>query len=201
MSAPIFQGDILFYQRLLKASGYYNDTLDGRWGTNTEAADIAFAADAAGLQARLGTFDTRSEKNIATLHIKAQELARQFMRAVANFEVTVRIISGARSYAEQDVLFAQGRTTPGRIVTNAEGGESNHNFAIAWDIGLFDGGEYLDGDTPRERRLYADASRLRPPNLEWGGDWTNPDTPHYQLPTGLVIREVRGRFERGQAYV
>ena len=91
MSAPIFQDDILFYQRLLKASGYYNDTLDGRWGGNTDAADQAFVADSAQLATRLGTFDSRTEKNIATLHIKAQELARQFMQAVAGFEVTVKI--------------------------------------------------------------------------------------------------------------
>ena len=201
MSAPIFQDDILFYQRLLKASGYYNDTLDGRWGGNTDAADQAFVADSAQLATRLGTFDSRTEKNIATLHIKAQELARQFMQAVAGFEVTVKIISGARSYAEQDAIFAQGRTRPGRIVTNARGGESNHNFAIAWDVGLFDGGEYLDGDTSREQNLYAALAQLRPSTLEWGGNWTKKDPPHYQLPTGLSISDVRSRFESGRAYV
>jgi len=201
MSASIFQDDILFYQRLLKCSGYYNDILDGRWGKNTDDADKAFAADAARIQTALGTFDSRSEKCIATLHIKAQEMARKFLQGAAGFEVTVRIISGARSYAEQDALFAQGRTKPGNIVTNAEGGESNHNFAIAWDVGLFDGGEYLDGDTPREAGLYKKLAKIRPADLEWGGDWTKPDQPHYQLPTGLKISEVRSRFEGGQAYV
>jgi len=201
MSASIFQDDILFYQRLLKCSGYYNDILDGRWGKNTDDADNAFATDAARLQTALGTFDSRSEKCIATLHIKAQEMARKFLQTVAGFEVTVRIISGARSYAEQDALFAQGRTKPGKIVTHARGGESNHNFAIAWDVGLFDGGEYLDGDTAREDALYVKLSKMRPADLEWGGDWSDPDHPHYQLPTGLRISEVRNHFEGGQAYV
>jgi peptidoglycan L-alanyl-D-glutamate endopeptidase CwlK len=202
MSAPIFQDDILFYQRLLSACGYYKDTLDGRWGKNTDAADQAFTADAEKLKQQLGTFDPRSETNIATLHVKAQELARKFMKAVAGFEVTVRIISGTRTYAEQDRLFAQGRTAPGKIVTKAKGGESNHNFGIAWDVGLFRGGEYLDGDTAAEEALYIKLAQLKPAGLEWGGDWTGfKDRPHYQVATpGLSTTQVRARFEQGQSY-
>jgi hypothetical protein len=45
-----------------------------------------------------------------------------------------------RSFAEQDALYAQGRTKPGKIVTKARGGFSNHNFGVAFDIGVFKGG-------------------------------------------------------------
>nr|WP_295770097.1 M15 family metallopeptidase [Rhodoferax sp.] len=41
-----------------------------------------------------------------------------------------------RSCAEQDALYAQGRTAPGNKVTNAKSGDSNHNFGIAFDIGV-----------------------------------------------------------------
>jgi D-alanyl-D-alanine carboxypeptidase len=41
---------------------------------------------------------------------------------------------GFRTYAEQDALYQQGRTTPGSIVTHARGGKSLHNFGLAIDF-------------------------------------------------------------------
>src|SRR6478735_5807766 len=83
------------------------------------------------------TFDKRTEGNIATLVPKAQEKARQFMTAILPIleekGCTAKIISGTRSYDEQDDLYAKGRTVAGAKVTNARGGYSNHNFGIAWD--------------------------------------------------------------------
>jgi peptidoglycan L-alanyl-D-glutamate endopeptidase CwlK len=181
----------------LSACGYYKGTLDGKWGKHTDDADKAFTADSEKLGQKHGTFDSRSEKNIATLHIKAQDLARQFMKAAAGYEVTVRIISGTRTYAEQDALFAK---IP--KVTKAKGGQSNHNFGIAWDVGLFNGGEYLDGNTAAETALYKKLSQLKPAGLDWGGDWTSfKDFPHYQVSTGKTASQVRKLFEKGDAYV
>jgi hypothetical protein len=42
MSYVFFKADILFYQRFLKANGFYTDKLDGQWGKKTDAADTAF---------------------------------------------------------------------------------------------------------------------------------------------------------------
>ena len=42
-------------------------------------------------------------------------------RAICRFTHTLR------TFAEQDKLFAQGRTAPGKIVTRARGGQSYHN--------------------------------------------------------------------------
>lgn len=143
------------------------------------------------------TFDDRTEKNIATLHPKAQEAARKFMAAILpeleRQGYTARIISGTRSYAEQDALYAKGRTTPGPRVTNARGGYSNHNFGIAWDIGIFQGKVYL-GESP----LYLACGAIgRAQGLEWGGDWKSfPDTPHYQVKTGKTMAELRALVAR-----
>lgn len=41
--------------------------------------------------------------------------------------------SGFRTFYNQDQLYAQGRTLPGSIVTNAKGGESAHNYGCATD--------------------------------------------------------------------
>ncbi len=148
------------------------------------------------------TFDPRSEKNIATLIPKAQAAARAFLEraraALAPHGVDVRIISGTRSYAEQNALYAQGRTKPGPKVTNARGGYSNHNFGVAWDVGLFKGTQYL-GESPLYKTLGPIGEAL---GLEWGGRWrTMRDEPHYELKTGLTMAQKRERVAAGKPLV
>lgn len=146
----------------------------------------------------------RTERLIQTLHLKAQETARIFMTRALNTVIDVRIISGTRTYEEQNALFRKGRFgNPGPRVTNARGGQSNHNFGIAWDIGIFQNGAYL-GDSP----LYDQMAQiiLNTPDLAnrliWGGNWHSfQDRPHYQLVTGFSITELRQRFEAGEAYI
>ena len=48
------------------------------------------------------------------------------------------ITSGFRSVADQNTLYAQGRTQPGNIVTNARGGRSLHNYGLAVDVADID---------------------------------------------------------------
>ena len=88
--------------------------------------------------------DDRSEKAIATLLPQVQPHARALVKKAAQHGITIKVIGGLRTYEEQNELFAQGRTKPGRIVTNARGGFSNHNFGIAFDVGVFEGANYLD---------------------------------------------------------
>jgi peptidoglycan LD-endopeptidase CwlK len=96
--------------------------------------------------------DDRSERSIATLLPKIQPYARALVAKAAANGITIKVISGLRTDEEQNDLYAQGRTKPGRIVTNARGGYSNHNFGIAFDIGVFDGGSYLD-ESPKYKAV------------------------------------------------
>lgn len=144
------------------------------------------------------TFDERTEKNLATLLPKAAEVARKFLAAAADYlkdtNIIVKVISGTRTYAEQNALYSQGRTAPGRIVTKARGGYSNHNFGVAFDIGLFLAGKYLD-ESPIYRKLGTVGESA---GLEWGGRWTSmTDEPHYQVPTGLTLAQMRDYKSRG----
>lgn len=140
-------------------------------------------------------FDDRTEKCIATLLPKVQEQAREFLRRLQAAGIPAKIISGTRTYAEQDALYAQGRTKPGAVVTKARGGFSNHNFGIAWDIGIFTGGTYQP-----ESPLYAKAGAIgREMGLEWGGDWkTIVDLPHFQCKTGLTLAQLRALHNQGK---
>ncbi|WP_442780551.1 M15 family metallopeptidase [Bacillus sp. Au-Bac7] len=58
------------------------------------------------------------------------------MEQAHNEGIYVLITDGYLSYAEQDALYAQGRTKPGEIFTNANGGQSKHNFGIVVDYCL-----------------------------------------------------------------
>lgn len=120
----------------------------------------------------------RSEKVIASLHLRVRPYARALYFKAREHGITINIISGTRTYAEQDALYAQGRTRPGNVVTNARGGHSNHNFGIAFDIGLFERNQYL-GESPMYKAVGTLGVEL---GLEWGGNWkTIVDQPHYQL--------------------
>lgn len=200
MSNRLFGEDVLFFQRLLKSEGFYQGALDGLWGRISEGAANAFDTEYEKLKDEFGTFDRRTEQQISSLSIRAQREAREFMARALSRGVNVKIISGTRTYAEQNQLFRQGRFgNPGPVITRARGGQSNHNFGIAWDIGIFaQDGAYSTNETD-----YDAVAEYAVGSLVWGGRWRSfKDSPHYQLATTQKqIAWVRDRFEQGQAYV
>ncbi len=144
--------------------------------------------------------DPRSEKNIATLLPEVQPEARALVQKAALNGIRIKIISALRTFAEQDELFAQGRTKPGKKVTNARGGFSNHNFGIAFDVGVFEGNKYL----PESVKYKAVGVLGTDLGLEWGGNWkTIVDQPHFQLrPTWaaeLTEREMLAELRERRA--
>lgn len=122
--------------------------------------------------------DARSEGNIATLHPQVRPLARALIQKAAQRGIKAVITSGTRTYAEQNDLYEQGRSKPGKVVTNARGGQSNHNFGIAFDITLFDGASPV-WESPKYKTVGQIGKSL---GLNWGGDWASiKDEPHFEL--------------------
>ncbi|MCY1692620.1 M15 family metallopeptidase [Exiguobacterium sp. SL14] len=97
--------------------------------------------------------------------------------------IYVGVAQGYRSIAEQNRLYAQGRTTPGPIVTNARGGQSNHNRGIAVDLFQYskDGTQALFRNDSAFQTIVTAMKRR---GFSWGGDWTSfKDYPHFELLT------------------
>ena len=141
--------------------------------------------------------NARSEAMIATLLPEVQAYARALYHRAAGQGITINVICGTRTYAEQDALYAKGRTAPGSKVTNARAGHSNHNFGLAFDIGVFSGRQYL----PSSGMYKAVGALGTELGLEWGGNWkTFEDQPHFQLrPTwaaGMNGRDMLAELRR-----
>ncbi len=127
-------------------------------------------------------------------------LAQQLLDECERQEFPIFVTSTLRTFFEQDQLFAQGRTKPGKIVTYARGGESNHNHGRAFDVAFKSppAADPFDDANPWERIGEIGKSL----GLEWGGDWTRfSDRPHFQIPSPVSVRFRKaastGRLRRG----
>jgi peptidoglycan L-alanyl-D-glutamate endopeptidase CwlK len=142
------------------------------------------------------TLDERSERNLATLHPDLHHRAATFISAAKSLAsqrgLEVKCICGLRTWAEQDALYAKGRTAPGPVVTRARAGHSMHNFSLALDLGVFS----RDGKTYHgSHGLYRELGPLGESlGFEWGGRWKFNDEPHYQFRPawgkGMTEREL-----------
>jgi peptidoglycan L-alanyl-D-glutamate endopeptidase CwlK len=156
--------------------------VDGKAGPQTWGAIYARLVkktiDGQPPELTISPVDSRSEKAIATLLPEVRPVARALVQKAAAGGVTIKILCGLRTYEEQEALYAQGRTAPGNIVTNSRGGFSNHNFGIAFDVGVFEGNKYMP-ESPKYKAVGVLGADL---GLEWGGNWkTFVDQPHFQL--------------------
>lgn len=147
--------------------------------------------------------DYISEKRIATLHPKIRDEVLMLFNKANNELLTgdakARITCGTRTVVEQNILYNQGRTVPGKIVTNAKGGESVHNYGLAFDFCLIvKGGKYasweylkdFDGDKTPDWMEFVNL--FKSAGYEWGGDWKKfKDRPHLQKTFGKSISELR----------
>ena len=82
--------------------------------------------------------DKVTQDRISKLHPSVRDEVTKIIEEINTKFLTgrakVRIAQGLRTFAEQDALYAQGRTKPGAKVTNAKGGQSIHNYGLAVDI-------------------------------------------------------------------
>ena len=122
----------------------------------------------------------RSEGKMVGLKPELEVRTNQLISEMFKRGHAVMVFQGFRSFAEQDYLYAQGRTRRGAIVTNARAGQSAHNFGNAVDIVfLMNGRPSWDNSHPWS--LLGEVGEGV--GLSWGGRWASfPDRPHFSLP-------------------
>lgn len=153
------------------------------------------------------TLINRSIKAMGAVHPSLREYVMEIIKRAYNEGIRVQISSGYRSHEEQAALYGQGRLSYwykgknyGRlkdsngkqlpIVTNAEPGESIHNYGLAVDYFLVseDGKHSMWIVNEDWRRVAEIAKNL---HFEWGGDWKSfVDYPHLQYTRGLTLNQL-----------
>ena len=136
---------------------------------------------------------THADKKLSGVHPVVADKARKLVRAAYSEGIHIIITQGLRTIEEQNRLYAQGRTKPGRIVTNARGGYSYHNFGLAFDFCVCDviRGKLVP-NWNLDQRWFRVGQLGRSLGLEWGGDWKSfKDYPHFQYTFGLSLAQLR----------
>ncbi len=157
--------------------------------------------------------DQKTLERIQLLHPKlrdeALELYDEILASLTGSAIC-RFAYTLRTFAEQDALFAQGRSKPGKVVTNAKGGQSYHNYGLAIDIvlildkdknGTFETASWdvksdFDGDKKADWMEVVQIFKRY--GFEWGGDWKFLDLPHFQKTFGKSIYELKSLHAAGK---
>lgn len=147
--------------------------------------------------------DSVSQQRIQLLHPKVKNEVETLINQ-ANSQLTshsqIRVVQGLRTIAEQDALYAQGRTTPGSKVTNAKGGSSFHNYGLAIDFALLIDGKEISWDLKKDwdGDKIADWMEVvgvfRKAGWEWGGTWKFTDNPHFQKAFGYTVKQLLVKY-------
>jgi D-alanyl-D-alanine carboxypeptidase len=136
-----------------------------------------------------------SQKRLTKVHPELAARVREMIDVLATLGHSIEVVQGFRTFAEQDQLYAQGRTKPGHIVTDAKGGLSNHNYGLAVDLCPFINGK--PNWTAAPSVWFAIGSEATKRSLEWGGNWKKfIDKPHVQLP-GLTVKQCLALYKKG----
>lgn len=130
-----------------------------------------------------------NSRKIEDLHPKVMQLCSEFIKACDAQGIDILITSTYRDYVSQNALYAQGRTAPGKIVTNAKAGQSFHNFRVAFDFVPLVNGKAQWKDTKLFIQCGAIAKKV---GLEWAGDWKKfKEMAHCQYTGGLTLKDFQ----------
>lgn len=149
--------------------------------------------------------DKISEQRVALLHpLIRDEVKHLIENAEAQLPFcAIRVVQGLRTFPKQDALYAQGRTKPGKRVTNAKAGQSFHCYGLAIDFAiLYDkdrNGTYetLSWDTLKDMDKDGESDWMEVVEVfekagyTWGGSFTSiPDNPHLEKTFGHTWRKL-----------
>ena len=137
-------------------------------------------------------FDVATKVHLTKLEPSVKKKVKLLISKAQKAGIDLRIIESHRDCQRQNELYAQGRTSPGNIVTNAKCGQSSHNYQLAVDVA-----EYKDGKPWWNSTNWEQIGRIgESVGLEWGGRWTSfIDKPHFQ---DLGGRSISSRFQEFQ---
>lgn len=145
--------------------------------------------------------DQISLERIKLMHPKLREELLEIYNEILKEGVNIRFVYTLRTFAEQNALYAQGRTKPGKIITKAKGGLSMHNYGLAVDFALLKNDKEVIWDLKADLDKDGKADWIEVVNIfkqygwEWGGDWKFYDAPHMQKSFGYSVRQLLALYD------
>jgi len=131
-----------------------------------------------------------NSRNLDDLLPEVKAKVEHFISLCKDAGIELLVTSTYRDNESQAALYAQGRTSPGNIVTNAGPGESYHNYRCAVDVvPLVNGKPDWDGSHP----VWATVGALgEQSGLDWAGKWVHfKELAHFQYTGGLTIAQLK----------
>jgi len=127
----------------------------------------------------------------------AKRRVEAFIAACKTQGIDLLVTSTYRDAEAQNSLYAQGRTVKGKIVTNAQYGDSWHNWRCAVDVVPLRFGKPVWTTSGANAALWAKIGLIGEScGLEWAGRWTTfKEMAHFQYTNGLTLVD----FKAGKA--
>ena len=130
-----------------------------------------------------------NSRSLSDLNPKVAALCSEFINRCKAQGIDVIITSTYRDAECQDKLYAQGRTTEGKKVTNAKAGQSYHNWRVAFDFVPIVNGKAQWNDNTLFIKCGEIAEGV---GLEWAGRWKKfNEMPHCQYTGGLTLADFQ----------
>lgn len=131
-----------------------------------------------------------NSRNLDDLLPIVQKKVKSFIDLCHTNGIDILVTSTYRDNESQNALYAQGRTVPGKKVTNAKAGESWHNYRCAIDVvPLRNGKPVWDGSDPIWQKV---GQYGKEAGLEWAGDWKKfKELAHFQYTGGKTLAQLR----------
>ena len=130
-----------------------------------------------------------NSRSLTDLNPKVAALCSKFIEKCKANNIDVIITSTYRDKESQDALYAQGRTTVGKKVTNAKGGQSFHNYKVAFDFVPLVNGKAMWNDSALFIKCGEIAESV---GLEWAGRWKKfNEMAHCQYTGGLTLADFQ----------
>lgn len=131
----------------------------------------------------------KNSRNIDDLHPRVAAMCHLFVKKCTESGIDVLITSTYRDSESQQALYEQGRTKPGKVVTNARPGQSFHNYLLAFDFVPVVNGKINWNDANLFRRCGVIGEQC---GLEWAGRWPKfKEMAHLQFTGGLTLRQLQ----------
>lgn len=125
-----------------------------------------------------------NSRKIVDLNPLVQDLCNKHVKACEVHGIDLLITSTYRDKESQDALYAQRPK-----VTNSRGGQSFHNYRVAYDVVPIQNGKCLWNDDVLWHKVGAIGKEL---GLTWGGDFKSiKDFPHFQYTGGLTLKDLQ----------